>query len=128
MSTLRTSAFEIDLPDASVDLVFCIRLLHHVAESAHRVQILREFHRVSRVGAIFSLWVDGNYQAWRRRRLDRRRERRAEARGGNRFIVRRDQIEAECVAANFRIVSHYDFIPRYAMWRTYVVEKREYLV
>jgi hypothetical protein len=41
---LQTSAFAIDLPDNSVDSIFCMRLFHHIGESAHRKTILSNFN------------------------------------------------------------------------------------
>ncbi|SDR74428.1 class I SAM-dependent methyltransferase [Pseudomonas oryzae] len=121
---LQTSAFAIDLPDNAVDSIFCMRLLHHIGEAADRALMLREFHRVSRDSVILSLWVDGNYKAWKRRRLERRR--RAAGKVGdyqNRFVIARQQIEQEFHAAGFRIDGHSDFLPGYAMWRVYVLRK-----
>jgi ubiquinone/menaquinone biosynthesis C-methylase UbiE len=54
---LQMSAFEIDLPDNSVDSVFCMRLLHHIGDASHRMALLRELHRVSRDSVIISLWL-----------------------------------------------------------------------
>ncbi|MDR2838062.1 MAG: class I SAM-dependent methyltransferase [Azonexus sp.] len=121
----QTSAFAIDLADGAVECVFCIRLLHHIESSEHRLTILREFHRVSRDTVILSLWVDGNYKAWKRRRNE---ERRAGKEGGgehqNRYLVARQVIEDEFRQAGFAIVGHVDFLPGYAMWRTYVLRKK----
>lgn len=124
VNSFQTSAFAIDLGANTVDCVFCIRLLHHIESSAHRLAILREFHRVSRDTVIVSLWVDGNYKAWKRRRLEARRT--AEGSSGqnqNRFVVARAQIEQEFAQAGFRLLGHLDFLPGYAMWRTYVLRK-----
>lgn len=122
--TFQTSAFAVDLHDSAVDCVFCIRLLHHVEAPQHRRAILREFHRVSRDTAIVSLWVDGNYKAWKRRRLERQRAARGDdAANRNRFIVPRAVIEQEFMQAGFEILAYLDFLPRYAMWRTYVLRK-----
>lgn len=122
--TFQTSAFAIDLDDDTVDSVFCMRLLHHVADPAHRLAMLREFHRVSRDTVIVSLWVDGNFKAWRRQQLERRR---AAELGGlanqNRFVIPRETIEAEFRQAGFAIVGHSDFLPGYAMWRVYTLRK-----
>lgn len=124
VKAFQTSAFAIEAADASVDLIFCIRLLHHVQSSEHRVAMLREFRRVTRASVILSLWVDGNFKSWRRQRLERRRIRDGKAnRNDNRFVVSSRQIEGEFSEAGFRIVNYYDFIPKYAMWRTYVLEK-----
>lgn len=122
--SFQTSAFAIDLGANAVDCIFCIRLLHHIQTAANRQLILKEFHRVTRDTVILSLWVDGNYKAWQRRRLELRRvaEGRAEQ-SQNRFVVARAVIEAEFEQAGFQILGHQDFIPAYAMWRTYVLRK-----
>lgn len=123
--TFQTSAFDIDLDDQTVDCIFCMRLLHHIADPAHRLAMLREFHRVSRDTLIVSLWVDGNLKAWRRRRLEERRARRDGAQANqNRFIVARASIEAEFRQAGFSILGHHDFLPGYAMWRVYTLRKQ----
>jgi SAM-dependent methyltransferase len=125
VESFQTSAFSIDLDANAVDGIFCIRLLHHVQQPAHRLALLREFHRVTRDTVIFSLWVDGNYKAWRRRALEAKRERAGKpGQNQNRFVVSREEIEREIVATGFEIVGKIDFIPGYAMWRTYVVRKK----
>lgn len=120
---LQCSAFEITLPNNSVDCVFSIRLMHHIGESANRVTMLKEFRRVTRDTVILSLWVDGNYKAWRRRKLEDKRRQSGE-KNDNRFIVPRTQFEQECREAGFTIVGHVDFLPRLFMWRTYVLRKK----
>lgn len=121
---LRTSAFDIDLPDDAVDSVFCMRLMHHIGDPAHRMQMLREFHRVARSTVIVSLWVDGNYKAWRRQKLETRRIQRGKATGyRNRFVLPAKQIESEFLQAGFSIVDSLDFMPFYAMWRFYILRK-----
>ncbi len=122
---LQTSAFDIDLPDNAVDSIFCMRLLHHVGQSEHRLALLREFQRVTRDSAIVSLWVDGNFKAWKRKRLDSRRH----AKNGqnsyqNRFVLPAATVEAEFEQAGFRIQERLDFLPLYAMWRVYLLRKR----
>ncbi len=120
----QTSAFAIDLPDDAVDSIFCMRLLHHISDSAHRLAMLREFHRVTRDTVIVSLWVDGNYKAWKRARLEKRRA--AAGKTGsnaNRFVVGRRAIEAEFAQAGFDVLGRHDFLPGYAMWRVYVLRK-----
>jgi SAM-dependent methyltransferase len=121
VKAFQTSAFAIDLGDNAVDSIFCMRLLHHIADPVHRLAMLREFHRVTRDTLIVSLWVDGNYKAWKRKRLERRR---SKAENCNRFIVARTQIEAEFDAAGFDRLDHMDFLPGFAMWRVYVLRKR----
>lgn len=124
VKAFQTSAFAIELGDNAVDSIFCMRLLHHVAEPEHRLAMLRELHRVTRDTLIVSLWVDGNYKAWKRRRLEARRA--AEGRVGdnqNRFVIARSTIEAEFKQVGFDILGHQDFLPGYAMWRVYVLRK-----
>jgi ubiquinone/menaquinone biosynthesis C-methylase UbiE len=124
VTPLQTSAFAIDLPDNAVDSIFCIRLLHHVGDPVHRATLLREFHRVTRDTVIVSLWVDGNFKAWRRQRLEKRRSSRRKSAGyQNRFVIPAGTIEAEFAAAGFDVIGSLDFLPFYAMWRTYVLRK-----
>ena len=124
VESFQTSAFAIDLGDSAVDCIFCIRLLHHIEEANNRLALLRELNRVTRDTVIVSLWVDGNFKAWRRRRQERRRaESGAAANYQNRFVVSKAVIEAEFAQAGFEIVGHQDFIPTYAMWRTYTLRK-----
>lgn len=120
---LRTSAFAIDLPDQSTDCIFSMRLLHHIGKSEDRLTMLREFHRVTRETVIVSLWVDGNFKAWRRHRLEARRGRTRTNIYQNRFVVSARQIEQEFESAGFVVRDYSDFLPHYAMWRVYVLEK-----
>jgi SAM-dependent methyltransferase len=119
----QTSAFDIDMPDASVDSIFCMRLFHHIYESKHRLEILNEFHRVSRDSVILSLWVDGNLKAWKRKRLERKRARKDSQSNKNRFVLKQSQVEREFEQAGFRVEAKLDFLPYYAMWRVYVLKK-----
>ena len=126
----QTSAFNIDMPDESVDNIFCMRLLHHVGDTADRLRIYNEFHRVTRDSVCLSLWVDGNIKAMRRRKLDEARasgkkpRKRAKSKTfQNRFLQQRSQIEKEFNEAGFRIAGKVDFLCGYSMWRTYVLKK-----
>lgn len=126
VNTFQTSAFDINLDANAVDCIFCIRLLHHIEHAEHRLQILRELQRVTRDTVIISLWVDGNYKAWKRRRLEQRRARSGRpSQNQNRFVIARASIEQEFQQAGFKILSQHDFLPGYAMWRTYVLRKLE---
>lgn len=121
---MQTSAFAIDLPDGAVDSVFSMRLMHHIGQADHRLKMLREFHRVSRDTVILSLWVDGNFKAWKRTRLEARRATKQKKLGyQNRFVIPAAQIEGEFKQAGFSVVSSIDFLPAYAMWRVYVLRK-----
>lgn len=119
--TMQSSAFDLDLDNNAVECVFCIRLLHHIGESANRLQLLRELHRVTRSTVIISLWVDGNYKAWQRNKLEAKRPKRQYQ---NRFVIPKHTIEKEFQEAGFSIIKALDFLPKYAMWRTYVLQKR----
>lgn len=121
---MQTSAFDIALPDNSVDSIFCMRLLHHIGEAEHRLTILRQFHRVTRDSVVLSLWVDGNFKAWKRERAEqRRRLRNDQDEYQNRFVLPAATVEAEFIQAGFRIQERLDFLPMYAMWRVYVLRK-----
>lgn len=124
IQTMQTSAFAIDLPDRSVDSVFCMRLLHHIGEAEHRMTMLREMHRVTRNSVILSMWVDGNYKAWRRKKLEEQRARSGKECFQNRFVIPAVTAEAEFAQAGFDVQERLDFLPGYAMWRTYVLRKR----
>ena len=123
----QASAFDIDLPDEAVDNIFCMRLLHHIGESEDRLRIFREFHRVTRDTVCLSLWVDGNYMGWKRRRLE---EARASGkvpykrRYLDRFVRSRRELEQEFDDCGFDIIGKVDFLPGWSMWRTYVLRKR----
>lgn len=122
---LHTSAFAIDMPDNAVDSIFCMRLLHHIGEAEHRAALLREFHRVTRDSVIISLWVDGNFKAWKRKRTEQRRGSRGEQDGyQNRFVLPVATVEQEFSQAGFHIQERLDFLPMYAMWRVYLLRKR----
>lgn len=122
---LQTSAFAIDLPDNAVDSIFSMRLLHHIGEPAHRLALLQEFQRVTRDSLIVSLWVDGNFKAWKRKRMERQRLRESGEQGyQNRFVLPAATVEQEFEQAGFRVQDRLDFFPLYAMWRVYVLRKR----
>ncbi|MDY0205837.1 MAG: class I SAM-dependent methyltransferase [Pseudomonas sp.] len=122
--TFQTSAFAIDLPDNSVDNIFCMRLLHHIEQPEHRLALLKEFHRTTRDSVIISLWVDGNYKAWRRKVLEKQRLQEDPCyKNSNRFVIGQKTIEHEFIQAGFSIQNHLDFLPGYSMWRVYVLRK-----
>lgn len=121
VETFQTSAFDIKLEDNAVDCIFCMRLMHHIKDHQHRLAMLKEFHRVSNDTVILSLWVDGNFKAWRRSKLEQKRKNKHP--NNNRFVVSKVAIEAEFKLAGFDIVNYYDFLPKYAMWRVYVLRK-----
>lgn len=120
VKTFPCSAFDIQMEDASVDHIFCMRLLHHITRPEDRLAILKEFHRVTRDTVALSLWVDGNYKAFRRRKLEAHRTYKTYQ---NRIVLERAVVEREFADAGFVIAGHIDFLKFYAMWRLYVLKK-----
>lgn len=121
---LQTSAFAIDLPDNAVDTIFSMRMLHRVGHAEQRLKMLKEFHRVTRETLIVSLWIDGNFKAWKRKRLEQQRHLDGPARAEHhRFVIPRAVAEAEFRQAGFRIQDRLDAVPLYALWRVYVLRK-----
>ncbi len=120
-SGFQTSAFDINMPDESVDCIFSMRLMHHIGKSEHRISMLNEFHRVSRDTLIISLWVDGNYKAYKRKKSEQRHPR---GPNQNRFVIPAKQIEKEFAQSGFDVLDFLDFIPYYAMWRVYILRKK----
>jgi ubiquinone/menaquinone biosynthesis C-methylase UbiE len=114
------SASALPYEDDFVDCVFCIHLLHHISNAADRRKLLSELKRVSKSTIIISLWVDGNYQAWRRKKHERSRKQRKYQ---NRFIMPVKKIEAEFKEVDLQIIEHLDFLKCYSMWRTYIPRK-----
>lgn len=118
---MHTSAFDIALPDNAVDSIFCMSLFHHIGEAEHRLAILREFERVTRDSVILSLWVDGNFKAWKRKRAEKSRGQEGYQ---NRFVLPAATVEKEFEQAGFHIQEQLDFLPLYAMRRVYVLRKK----
>lgn len=121
---LQTTAFAIDLPDNAVDSIFSMRMLHRVGDAGQRLKMLKEFHRVTRETLIVSLWIDGNFKSWKRKRLEQRRHVQGPQRvEHNRFVIPRATVEAEFKQAGFRVQARLDALPLYALWRVYVLCK-----
>jgi len=123
ITTLHCSAFSITLPDNAVDSSFCIRLLHHIRDSADRISILKELARVSKETVVISLWVDGNYKAYRRHLRDVKGLK--PHKDKNRYVIPRTTIEADIQAAGLSVRDTVDHIKYYSMWRFYVLEKTQ---
>lgn len=121
VSAFQTSAFVIDMQDNAVDSIFSMRLMHHIGQSEHRVAMLKEFHRVTKDTVILSLWVDGNYKSYQRKKSEIRHPRGANQ---NRFVVPAKQFEQEIAQAGFSLIASLDFLPYYALWRVYVLCKK----
>ena len=120
VKTFPSSAFDIQMENDSVDHIFCMRLLHHITRPEDRLAILSEFYRVTRETVAVSLWVDGNYKAVQRKKLEARRTYKTYQ---NRIVLNRAVVEREFTDAGFVIAGHIDFLKFYAMWRVYVLKK-----
>ena len=116
----QTSAFSIDMPDSSVDNIFCMRLLHHLAGESDRLAVLKEFYRVTKDTVCISLWVEGNLQSHRRKRLEAGRP---ASRLKNRIAITAKQAESEYREAGFQIMDYLDLVPGISMWRFYILKK-----
>ena len=121
LQVFQTSLFAIELSQNAVDCILCLGLLHRLAGGAQRVAVLRELHRVTRDTLIASLWVDGNYQAWRHRRTRHT----AMAGSGTGDTVARAVVEAEFRQVGFRILASLGCFPGYSMERLYVLRKND---
>jgi len=117
--TFQGSAFDLPVEDDFVESIFCMRLMHHIGKHQDRLDLLAEMARVASNSILISLWVDGNLAAHKRKRLEAKRKK---ARYQNRFVIPQAVIEEEFAASGLSIEAKLDFIPHYAMWRTYVLK------
>ena len=118
--TFQASAFDIPLEANSVECVLCIRLIHHMGDTDTRIKLLQELNRVSSSSVIISLWVDGNFQAWKRKR---REQKYTNASFQNRFLIPEKTIENEFLQCGLEVKHRLDFTKYHSMWRTYVLQK-----
>lgn len=100
----KSSVFAIDLPENSVDSIFCMQLFHHVRDSEHRLAILRELHRVSRDTLIMSVCLGHSPESAR-------------------VTVGREEIKSQLSLAGFSILKQYDVLPGCALSSVYIVRK-----
>ena len=121
LTALELSAFEIDLPQNSVDFIACMRFFHHLAYSEDRQRVLAEFRRISTGMVAISLWVDGNLGAWRRARKPPAERTTG---FGRRRVIKRETIEAEFAVAGYEQVRVWDMWPGLTMWRQYLLRPR----
>ena len=118
IETFQASAFSIPKPDNFVECVFSIRLLHHMSKREDRLAVIREFKRVASSTIIISLWIDGNYQSWRRSRRLRR-----PGPSQDRYVVPRKVIEQEFAECGLTLVGRVDFLRFHSLWAAYVLRK-----
>lgn len=97
----KTSVFDIDLPDASVDIMACMRFFHHLARSEDRLKALAEIHRVVSGYTVISLWTDGCLQSLLRSRSKQKGE--STEGYGKRTCIDRTRFEEEVAESDFVI-------------------------
>lgn len=99
VSFMELDAAAIDLPDDTVDAVFCNRLFHHFTEPGTRLCALAELRRVSRGPVIVSFFnafaCDAVYRGLRNRLLGRR--------PADRIPVPMSRFQAEVEASGFQV-------------------------
>ncbi|MFJ4344322.1 class I SAM-dependent methyltransferase [Pseudomonas sp. NPDC089401] len=123
---LHTSARDVALPAQAVDAVICMRLFHYLGDAQSRMDVLKEFARVSRNRVILSLWVSSRFMALRRQRTDRFRL----ARNGavqpeyqGRYVIPAKVAEAEFREAGFNKIVAFDYLPFCGLSRIYLLQK-----
>jgi hypothetical protein len=85
--------------------------------------MLKEFRRIAADTVIVSLWVDGNFKAWRHRINEARKEKtRGKDFPRDRFVFSQREIEADIAAAGLKVVGHVDFVKYWEKWRAYVLQ------
>ena len=120
IQSFQGSAFDLPVENEFVDSVFCIRLIHHMGEEADRLKLLQELRRVTSATIIISLWVDGNFNAWKRKKKEAEKYKEGYQ---NRFLIPAKTIESEFERVGLKVEYKLDFIPYHSMWRTYVLRK-----
>ncbi len=117
------SAFDLSLPEKSVDFTACLRFFHHLANAGDRIALLEDLCKVTRQHIALSLWVDGNFRS--RRKMQRSRPAGDRSGYGGRVCRARAEVEAEFEQVGLTIVNQYDVWPRIAMWRLYLLKVPE---
>ena len=102
------SAFCLPFTDDFVDVVLCMRFMHHLAHSEDRIEALTEFRRVAKTGVCLSNWVDGNLPS--RRRMRRQTSTEFDRGFGRRVCISASQVESEFEFSGFTITGSYDFL------------------
>jgi len=121
VTVFKTSVFAIELPDADVEVMACMRFFHHLARSEDRLKALAEVRRVVSGHAVISLWTNGCLQSM----LSSRRKLKGESTEGygKRTCIDAATFEQEAVAAGFVIVGRWRLWPGLSMWTFYLLRK-----
>ena len=115
---VQGDASQLPCRDASVDAVFCNRLLHHILDVQERAVILREFYRVSTryvVSSFFDYRAFGGIRRW----LKRLKGRKPPYEGQPTL----EQFAAEAIAAGFRVRAIVPTGPFWVTQKYFVLEK-----
>jgi SAM-dependent methyltransferase len=91
-------ARHLPMADKSVDITLSMRLLHHFAERADRVQILSDLHRITR-GPLVTSFLDA--ESWKQRRHIARVTR--SGRNSRRVLLSLADFAAEAQVAGWRV-------------------------
>jgi hypothetical protein len=101
-----------------VDLIACLRFMHHVAHAEDRLRLLAELKRVSREYAVLSAWVDGNLKSL----LQPKRQATLVRRGyGPRTCRSRAELQDEFHRSGFDVAGIWDVWPGISRWRLYLL-------
>ncbi|OPB00925.1 hypothetical protein BFW87_00505 [Pseudomonas fluorescens] len=118
---LRTSAFTIDLSGESVDCIFSMRPFRLVGESSARLNLLREFHRITRDCLIISIEVERNPHLCSNQQSPPEQEKN----GDHRILTPPAEIESEFRLAGFIIQQYIVRLPRLDLQRIYILRKHK---
>lgn len=124
VTCIASTATEIELPDKSVDSIFCMRLLHHIHDKNYRLAIYHSFQRVARDTVVVSLWSQNSARYQRNKYKKSRDGKKPEeaVRKGDRYYFNIQEMEAEFIEGGFEIIGHTDMLPYISPWRTYVLK------
>ena len=114
---VRATALHLPYPDATFDLVFSVRLCHHINTSEEREQYVREILRVSRRYVICT-YFDAASMKNRRRELKRRFKDIK-----SKYTMTRDQVAQIASASGYRIVRARALAPIFSGHRYTLLER-----
>lgn len=123
VTCIPSTATEIELPDKSIDSIFCMRLLHHINDKNYRLAIYHAFQRVARDTVVISLWSHNSmrYQSNKKNKIREGKKPEELTRRGDRYFFNVQEMEAEFIEGGFEIIGHTDMLPYISPWRTYVL-------
>lgn len=96
---VRLTALDLPFPDRTFDLVFSVRLSHHIRLPEERLRYMREVLRVSRGAVVFTYFDHHSVKARMRRAYVRLTARKRE-----KWTIRTDDVREIAAEAGFRLV------------------------